>query len=444
MTVLEQMAGWVATERSEPLSQSSGQRLAVHLLDTVGAWIAGRATDEGAMLARLVSSPGQPVPLLERHALDLIVLGVAATRLTEIDDFHMASCTTPGSVVVPTALVMSAHMPERNARTFTGALSAGYEVMTWFGVAVGGPSLPHRGFWPTYLAAPLCSAAVTSRLLELDATKTADALAIALTMTSGAPGRPAGASPRWLLLGLAARAGCEAAIAAAQGYAGDRTLLDGDWIERTHGFTCDTRPLLAAADGEGAVGALSLKAYCAAKQTVAAIDAFRDLLRAGVTLDAIVSVRVAVPRAYAEMIGHRNTGTRVGRITSVAYQLALAAYRPDELDNIARPNLCADPEMAAFIERVEVVADKSLEQYYPQRWPARVEARLKDGRTESKLVLDARGDPPRFSEIDVRAKFHRLADRVIGNSAANELADACLAATERDDALATLCTKLVV
>ena len=128
----------------------------------------------------------------------------------------------------------------------------------------------------------------------------------------------------------------------------------------------------------------------------------------------------------------------------MAYQLALAAYRPDELDNIARPNLCADPEMAAFIERVEVVADKSLEQYYPQRWPARVEARLKDGRTESKLVLDARGDPPRFSEIDVRAKFHRLADRVIGDSAANELAEACLAATERDDALATLCTKLVV
>ncbi len=442
MTVLEQMAEWVAAEGSEPLSQSMGQRLAVHLLDTVGAWIAGRATDDGAMLARLASSPAQPVPLLDRQALDRIVLGVATTRLTEIDDIHMASCTTPGSVVVPTALVVSAHMPERNARTFTGALSAGYEVMTRFGVAVDGPALLHRGFWPTYLAAPLSAAAVASRLLGLDAMKTADALAIALTMTSGAPGRPVGVSPRWLLLGLAARAGCEAAIAAAEGYAGDRTLLDGDWMERTHGVKCDTRPLLAAAAGDGAVGALSLKPYCAAKQTVAAIDGFRDLLRAGVAPDAIASVRVAVPPAYAEMIGHRNTGMRVGRITSVAYQLALAAHRPDELDNVARPNLSADPEIAAFMERVEVVADKSLEQYYPQRWPARVEARLKDGRSESKLVLDARGDPPRFSEIDVRAKFHRLADRVIGKSAANELAEACLAATERDDALAILCAKL--
>lgn len=437
MTVLEQMAEWVAEDR-EPLPQRARQRLAVHLLDTVGAWIGGRATDEGAILARLASSPRQPVPLLSRDALGRIVLGVATTRLTEIDDIHMASCTTPGSVVVPTALILSGQMPKPRAETFARALSAGYEAMTRFAAAVDGPALLLRGIWPTYLAAPICSCAVAARLLELDTEKTADALAIALTMTSGAPGRPTGASPRWLLLGLAARAGCEAAIAASEGYAGDRTLLDGDWLERTHGVKCDAGPLATNAHGEGPFGALSLKSYCAAKQTIAAIDAFQNLLRADVTPDAIVSVRIAVPAAYAEMIGHRNTCTRVGRITSAAYQLALAAYCPDELDNVARPDLCARPEVAAFMERVEVIADKSLEQHYPQRWPARVEVRLKDGRCESTLVLDARGDAPRFGEVDVRAKFHRLADRAIGQPAAGALAEACLSATERDDALGAL------
>lgn len=437
MTVLEQMAEWVAEER-EPLPQRARQRLAVHLLDTVGAWIGGRATDEGAMLARLASSPRQPAPLLSRGALDRIVLGVATTRLTEIDDIHMASCTTPGSVVVPAALILSGQMPKPRAETFARALSVGYEAMTRFGAAVDGPALLPRGIWPTYLAAPICSCAVASRLLGLDSEKTADALAIALTVTSGAPGRPTGASPRWLLLGLAARAGREAAIAAAEGYAGDHTLLDGDWLERSHGIRCDTRPLLATAASDGGVGAVSLKPHCAAKQTIAAIDAFQNLLHAGVSPDAIASVRIAVPPAYAEMIGHRNTGTRVGRITSAAYQLALAAYCPDELDNIARPDLCAHPEVAAFMERVEVIPDKSLEQHYPQRWPARVEARLKDGRSESMLVADARGDPPRFGEVDVRAKFHRLADRVIGRPAADELAEACLSATERDAALGAL------
>jgi 2-methylcitrate dehydratase PrpD len=445
MTALEQMAEWVAAERSEPLSQHARERLAIHLLDTVGAWIAGGATEEGAMLARLATAPGQPVLLLSRQALDRVVLGVGTTRLTEIDDIHMASCTTPSSVVVPTALILSGRMPTPGAQTFASALCAGYEAITRFGAAVDGPALLSRGIWPTYLATPLCTAAAVSRLLRLNAEKTADALAIALAVTSGAPGRPsAGVSPRWLLLGLAARVGCEAAIAAAEGYAGDHTLLDGDWMERTHGIKCDAGPLLAAASGDGAVGALSLKPYCAAKQTIAAIDAFQNLLRAGVVPDAVVSLRIAVPPAYAEMIGHRNTGTRVGRITSAAYQLALAAYRPNELDSVARPNLSAEPEIAEFMGRVEVVADKSLEQYYPQRWPARVEAQLKDGRGESKLVLDAPGDPSRSSEVDARAKFHRLADAVIGQPAANELADACLAATERDDALATLCTRLAV
>ena len=220
----------------------------------------------------------------------------------------------------------------QDARAFAQALRAGYEVMTRFGVAVAGPGILQRGIWPTFLAAPVCAAAVAARLLGLTAEKTANALAIALTMTSGSPGKPVGASPRWLLLGLAARAGCAAALAASEGYAGDRNLLDDDWMIRTHGIPCDTGPLVAAREGEGAVGALSLKPYCAAKQTIAAIDAFRELLSQGISPDDIVALRVAVPPAYAEMIGHRNAAAgRIARITSAAYQLALAAYRPEEL-----------------------------------------------------------------------------------------------------------------
>ena len=78
-------------------------------------------------------------------------------------------------------------------------------------------------------------------------------------------------------------------------------------------------------------------------------------------------------------------------------QLALAECRTDELDNcVARPNLAGESEIAAFMARVEVVADKAMKKYYPERCPARVDALLKNGRTETKLVLDAReADPPR-------------------------------------------------
>lgn len=442
MTVLEQMGEWVAAGGNDLLPQSVRQRLSIHLLDTIGAWIAGGVTDEGKMLARLASGPNEALPLFGRQPLDRVALAVATTRLTEVDDIHMPSCTTPSSVVVPTALAVASHLQRRDAKSFAHGLRAGYEAMTRLGVAISGPNILHRGIWPTYLAAPMCAAAIVSQLLGLTAEKTANALGIALTMTCGTPGRSVGASPRWLLLGMAARAGCASALAAAEGYAGDRNLLDGDWMLRTHGIECDPVQLVAEVHGEGAVSALSLKPYCAAKQTIAAIDAFRNLLDQGISPDDISTLLVAVPPAYAEMIGHRNADSgRVARITSAAYQLALAAYRPNELENVARPNFAADPEIAAFMNRVKVIPDKMLEQHYPQRWPARVEVSLKNGRTETNLVLDARGDPRCSSDFDVRAKFHRLADPAIGKPAACELAEACLAATEDDDALTILCAK---
>jgi 2-methylcitrate dehydratase PrpD len=439
MTVLEQMAELISGSCAGPVPQSVRKCLAIHLLDTVGAWTAGGATDEGVMLGRLASNPSKPLSIFGRHPLDRIALGVATIRLTEIDDIHMASCTTPSSVIVPTALMISGQMQRRDAAAFSHALCAGYEVMIRFGVAAAGPSILQRGIWPTYLAAPICAAAVTARMLGLNSEKTANALAIALTMTSGAAGRPAGATPRWLLLGIAARAGCEAALAASAGYAGDRALLDDDWLTRTHGVSCDADRLVAAGGGYGAVGELSLKPYCAAKQTIAAIEAFRNILRLRISPNEIVSLRVAVPPAYAEMIGHRNAAaSRIGRITSAAYQLAIAAYYPDELENVLGPNLAADPEVASFMGRVETVSDKALEEHYPKRWPARVEAVLKDGRTETNLVMDTTGDPPCAHDLDVRAKFHRLTDPIVGEAAANELAEACLAAAEHEEALSKL------
>ncbi|HVB34097.1 MAG TPA: MmgE/PrpD family protein [Patescibacteria group bacterium] len=442
MTVLEQMGEWTSAAGESPLGDAARELLALHLLDTVGAWVAGGKTEDGAALSRASSSPSSSLPLLSEGPLDRIVAGVGTTRLTEIDDIHMPSCTTPGAVVAPTALLVAARLERRDAGTFASALRAGYEVMTHLGVAVRGPEILARGIWPTYLAAPVAAAAVTGRLLGLDPGRIADALAMALTRISGGPGRPPSPSPRWLLLGLAARAGCEAALAAASGYAGDRKLLDDDWLARTHGLACDRAALAAPDEGRFGIGAVSIKHYCAAKQTIAAIDAFRELLGQGITPDRIAALRVAVPGAVVKMIGHRRAvAGRVERITSAPYHLALAAYRPEDLDDVARPNLANEPAIAAFMDRVEVAADPDLDRHYPERWPARVEAVLDSGERVSKLVLDARGDPGRPADAsEIRKKFRRLAEPVIGETAAHDLEQKCLAATRDDKALASLCT----
>jgi len=432
-TILEEFAAGIG----RPAEDRDGL-LAGHLLDTLGAWLAGLRTEDSHLIAGLVAAGASHPAALDGGLLDRIALRVAQIRNTEIDDIHMGSCTTPGSVVVPVALSLVAALGTADAARFARGLAAGYAAMNRLSLAVSGATILYRGVWPTYFTAPFGAAATSSALLGLDAAATADALAIALTLTSGTPGGHSEASPRWILLGQAARAGVFAALAAAKGYHGDRSLLDGDWLQRTHGIACESAPLRDAA-AAGDIAAVSFKPYCCAKQGAAALDGFRQLMT-DLSPDEITAVRIAVPPAYAGMIGHGNAAKgRVERITSAPYQMALAAYRPDMLDDVLRPDLTREPKIAAFLPRVSVAPDPALAPLFPARYPARVEIALKDGRTLTKLVTDATGDPGTgFSEPQLRQKFRRLAAPAIEHDAAEDLARSALAATKSDQSLGAL------
>src|SRR5262249_19594762 len=91
MTALEQFGSWVASGRGA--DESVHPTLALHFVVAVAAWIAGRSTAEGASLERLPDA-------VARHC--------ACARLSEIDDIHLASATTPGGVIVPAALTLAA------------------------------------------------------------------------------------------------------------------------------------------------------------------------------------------------------------------------------------------------------------------------------------------------------------------------------------------------
>ena len=421
MTVLERFGEWAAVD----LPAGQADRLSEHVLDTVGAWLAGSATQDGGALARLQGdlSPERPLDRLSRR--------VGQTRLTEIDDIHLPSCTTPGSVVVTTALAM---LPVgARAQDFAAALRAGYGAMTWLSGMVAGAHVFYRGIWPTYYVTPVGAAAVMARLLGLDARQTADALAIALTASSPGIGAPDGLTPRWLLIGEAARLGCRAAMAAAGGYSGDRSLLDGDWTARVHGLAIDPAAP-AQPPPDGGVSALSMKPICAARQTQATIAAFRHLLQGGIAPGAIERVLVTVPPNFVGLIDHARTDSRMGRITSIAYLLGLAAYHPEALEEVAREVLLPFPPLS-----VTVSADPAMDAYYPRSWPARVELLLKTGQRVAHTVIDAPGDPvDPLSPVALRAKFHRLARQRLDAEAIEVWERACLASTTDDAALATL------
>jgi 2-methylcitrate dehydratase PrpD len=88
----------------------------------------------------------------------------ALARMSEIDDIHLASTTTPGAIVIPGAVAVAAMLPNTDPAALAAAMIAGYEVMVRLGQAIDGASILYRGIWPTYFTAPVGVAAVAARL----------------------------------------------------------------------------------------------------------------------------------------------------------------------------------------------------------------------------------------------------------------------------------------
>jgi 2-methylcitrate dehydratase PrpD len=419
VSVITELASFVAEAKASALPPAARERLRLHFTDTVVAALAGASIPEGKALQSFGDA----------HALtDRIGRRAAAIRLTEIDDIHLPSCTTPSAGIVPVALALAEAAQNFDAEEIASAIWVGTELTARIGMAANGPQILYRGIWPTYLAAPVAAAATAARLLRLNAERTGHALSLAFMLTAGGVGRIHGApSGRWFLYANAVAGGIAAAEAARADYRGDPALLDKNWLADTHGVALD-RDRLTSGLGQHAVhAALSIKPFCSAKQAIAAVQAFRTIIQEdNVDWGAISKIRVRVPPAYAGMIATRaEPGARQSTLVSVAHQIALGAVAPKQLYDVDRSAPTANADVTRLAARVEVVPDAALEQFYPQHWPAEVEVEA-GSQTFRGRVVAAAGDPEHpLSRSDLGEKAHRVLDPLIGAACADEWLEMC-------------------
>jgi len=124
--------------------QGADAKLALHLLDTLGAWYGGTRTEDSFLATKLTAAqPG--VAAAGDNALDRVAQRVAIVRNTEIDDIHMQSCTTIGSVVVPVAVTIAQALGKSDASRFAQALASGYEAMARLSLAISGATMLRNG-----------------------------------------------------------------------------------------------------------------------------------------------------------------------------------------------------------------------------------------------------------------------------------------------------------
>ena len=412
MSVIAELAAFVAAANASGLPVAEQERLRLHVADTAVAALAGANIPEGKALQSL-GDDGALAIRIGRQA--------AATRLTEIDDIHLPSCTTPSAGVLPVALALAARDERCDPGEVASAIWVGTELMTRLGVAVRGPQILYRGIWPTYLGAPVAAAATAARLFGLNEARTGHALSLAAMLMAGGVGRIHGApSGRWFLYASAVAAGVAAAEAVRADYRGDPDILDKTWLADSHGIAFDRERLTENLGASSVYGALSMKPLCSAKQAIAAIEAFRTLSDR-VPKEAIDKVRVRVPQAYAGMVSTRaELGARQSTMVSVAHQIALAALAPERLFEVDRSAATIDAAVAQFSAKVEVIADKNLEAFYPRHWPAEVEVEA-GGDVLRQRIVEATGDPEHpLDRAGVVAKAHRVLDPLVGNARAEE------------------------
>jgi 2-methylcitrate dehydratase PrpD len=425
MRAVAQLASFIAERR--PLSAEEREAVRLHVIDTVAALVAGTRTPEGQMLLRQHAADARDL------VRDLMTL-TALARLTEIDDIHLASMTTPGAIVIPGALAIAAapsptlprergregrggaSQPRPDADALLGAIVAGYEAMIRLGLALDGPSILYRGIWPTYFAAPFGIAAVASRLMNLDAAQTANALALALTYAAPGVGHHnAATTARWLAMGQAACNGLAAAQAARAGFTADTTLLDGGFFPSVYGITPNIAAFTEGIGERSVMLELSFKPWCAARQTMPATQALKETIAEGIDPESITGVKASVVPAHRKMIDHGVTpGDRASYLTSVQYNMAIAALAPHLADALSPSPEAVPQPVYAFIRRISVEPDNALLADYPRVWPAHVVVTTASGSHEKRITA-VPGDPSRpFGESDVVEKFRRFVEPVLG------------------------------
>jgi 2-methylcitrate dehydratase PrpD len=212
----------------------------------------------------------------------------------------------------------------------------------------------------------------------------------------------------------------QAVYAAASGFTSDLGLFDGRFFSGIYQIEPDISVLTQDLTGRVTLREVSFKPWSAARQSITATQAFKEIL-AAVDVAQIEEIEVKVPPLFLRMLDHGvEDADRMSRLTSIPYQLAIAALAPDMAFDVGQAG-AVPPEVRVFMDKVKIVSDESLIRDFPVKWRAEVRA-CAGGTWHQRAVEDVPGDPSRpFDEAAIREKCRKLSARAIGDDACDAL-----------------------
>ncbi|WP_431285478.1 MmgE/PrpD family protein [Humitalea sp. 24SJ18S-53] len=349
----------------------------------------------------------------------------------DFDDTHAAGSLHPGAPVIPAALA-AAEMTGADGATTLAAIVAGYEVTNRLAVALPAGAHYARGYHPTATCGVFGAAAAVGRIMGLDAAGIASAFGIALSQSAGSlQFLSNGAWTKRFQVGWASMGGLSAATLAAQGFRGAAEALEGR-AGFLRAYAPDPVPAraLQGLGSEWELMRTAVKPYPSCRYGHAGVDAALALRsELGLRVEEVESVTLGLPRSGMILIGddlprRQNPRNIVdGQFSGpfvIACALARGAFGWDSYSWLQ------DADIRRLLPLIACEHDPDVEAFFPTNMSGKVTLRAR-GQVFVRVVEVPKGEPDNFlTEAELLAKFHALADAVLGAEQAQALARAVL------------------
>src|SRR3984957_17607625 len=279
----------------------------------------------------------------------------------------------------------------------------------------------------------LSSTLAATKLLNLDATKTAHAVGIAGVCNVALRQTRAGEMSMWkgCAFANAARNGVFAALLAAEGLTGPAPIFEGELgLEKL----ILREPIkLAPLGGNGRpfmINQTYIKFWPAEYHSQSAIDAALQLRPEVGNPSKIVSIDIHTFNAAVDIIGKDpekwRPQTRETADHSLPYCTAAALVAGDITDAQFEHTRFTDPKLLELVAKIKLHRDAALNERYPRGIPNRLTIKLSDGRTLVKEVEFPRGHAQNpMTDAEVEKKFRTAVEPRYGKASADKILAAC-------------------
>lgn len=438
-TIAQHLARWVSSTSLEDLPPEVREDARWRLVDQVGVCLAGARSDSAAVVRKVAGgfggNPQASVVGFEMHLpapLAGLVNG-ATGHAADFDDMHGAAAVHISSVAVPAALAAAEAVGATGAECLL-AMALGAEVA--LRIATGAP--PHqfhrRGLHGTGVAGPFAAAAIAARLLGLEELRTAQALGMAGSRSSGLMQTLIdGSWVKQLHPGWAVQGGLTCAWLAREGFSGPAEVIEGKFgffNALLHGdeetFTFDS---ITSGLGEGwLILETTFKPWPNGVWNHASMEGTKIIMeRHGLSAIEIQRIDCYVPPICIPIVGEPREAKLHPRSVyhmkfSLPYSVAMLAVLGEVGVDDYSPTTLDDPAIRDLASRIYCHSDPEMQ---PETFPARVQLTTRDGRVLTADVPAQLGSVQNPMSVEAhRAKFRSNVGPSLGDAPTNRLLDA--------------------